>query len=52
MVNKTGTKIKCKKCGYSWLTQSKMYFVPCPRCHIQIQIRSTKKESIGDEKHG
>jgi hypothetical protein len=55
--NKTGTKIKCPNCKYAWLTNSKMYFVPCPRCHRQIQLKSTKlssdeKEAICEKESG
>jgi len=30
--NKTGKNIKCKGCGYEWLTKSEMVYVVCPRC--------------------
>lgn len=38
----TKRKIKCKKCNYTWWTESEKFFVPCPKCHKQIQIKSTK----------
>lgn len=48
MKNKTGKPVKCNTCGYGWLTQSKMYYVPCPRCRRIVKIRDIKK--ITDQK--
>jgi len=44
MKNLTGIPIKCKTCGYSWLTKSKMAYVSkiayvcCPRCQNKNKI--------------
>jgi hypothetical protein len=41
--NKEGKPLRCHICGYSWLTQSKMYFVPCPRCRRLVKVQDVKK---------
>ncbi len=35
-------KVKCKRCEYSWLTKSKMFFVSCPRCNNKCKINKLK----------
>lgn len=32
MKDKKLTKIKCKFCGYEWITASQMVMVSCPSC--------------------
>ncbi len=40
------TKMKCPKCGYEWITASKMYYVSCPRCLRKVE---RKKEDESKE---
>jgi predicted nucleic acid-binding Zn-ribbon protein len=38
------TDAECKKCGYSWETNSKMILVSCPSCGSKVKIREIKKD--------
>ena len=31
--------VKCQKCGYEWVTKSKMIYIGCPNCR-----RTSKRE--------
>ena len=33
------TKVKCKKCGYSWTTKSKHVMVTCPSCLAKVRVK-------------
>jgi len=39
MAKKDSISVTCKRCGYSWDTKGKHYYVPCPRCHTLNKIR-------------
>ena len=30
-------KVKCHKCGYEWITRSKMAYVTCPSCSRKVK---------------
>lgn len=32
-------KVKCSKCGYQWVTLSKMNFVSCPSCLNKVKLK-------------
>jgi len=29
-------KVKCPKCGYAWVTKSKMKYITCPNCLLKF----------------
>lgn len=35
--------VKCKKCGYSWKTKSKLLKVSCPSCGAKVDVKEQKK---------
>lgn len=37
--------VECQKCGYKWLTKSRMITVNCPSCR-----QSTKNTGVNSEK--
>ena len=37
-------KVKCPKCGYAWVTKSKMRYITCPNCLLKFN------SSVGKEK--
>ena len=41
-------KIKCKKCGYTWNTDSKLIYVSCPSC---LQKVETKQKETEESEH-
>jgi predicted Zn-ribbon and HTH transcriptional regulator len=34
-----GKPVKCKKCGYRWITKTKLYYATCPRCRYANKIK-------------
>ena len=37
-----GTRVKCKKCGYEWITHSKRIYVTCPSCNTKVKNELNK----------
>jgi len=35
-------KMKCKKCGYEWITMSTKQFVTCPNCLRKVEKENEK----------
>jgi hypothetical protein len=35
-------KVNCKKCGYTWLTKSRLAWLTCPNCRSAMQIRKVR----------
>jgi len=50
--NKTGKEVTCKTCKYVWLTRSKLFYVSCPRCHRQQNIRKVTKKTVDEVNRG
>ena len=36
-------KVTCKKCGYSWNTESKLNILICSNCNSKVYLKRTKK---------
>jgi len=41
---------KCNKCGYTWLTKSKMFLTSCPRCGNKVRL--DKRSDDGSRYNG
>jgi predicted Zn-ribbon and HTH transcriptional regulator len=33
-----GIRVKCHKCGYTWITHSKRIYVTCPSCNTKVKV--------------
>lgn len=39
-----GISVKCKRCGYAWVTHGIHFYIPCPRCRTLMKIRELPKK--------
>jgi rubrerythrin len=38
-IAKGGVKLRCKKCGYTWIYGGENpYWATCPRCHTMVKV--------------
>lgn len=42
-------KIRCKKCGYSWDTKSKLIYITCPNCYNKVKNNSADEKSLNTQ---
>ena len=38
-------KLKCKKCGYEWDSNSKMLWATCPSCRLKVKNPAKEKKN-------